>query len=684
MYRPKSPSQQINKNLNKYHLTSREDYHHAAFSRNIGIFSETEQMRLANCKVAIPGMGGVGGNHLITLTRIGIGRFHLADFDVFEPANLNRQAGARLSSLGRPKLEVMKDDALDINPFLDLKLFPKGLLEDLIDEFLEGVDLVVDSLDFFCFEIRRKLFNRAKEKGIYVITAGPLGLSTAMLVFSPDGMGFDDYFSVSDIQSEEEAALHFALGLAPRTTHTKYIDFSKVDLAEKRGPSTDIACKMAAALAATEAVRILLKKGNVEAVPHYVQLDPFTRQYVRGKLRWGNRGLLQKLKMKYVRSLLKNPRHTPLNRKLNPPEETWVSGEIPDSYLDFIIEAGIQAPSGDNVQPWLFEKGPNELRLFLDSEADGSFFNFGQIASVISAGSVIENMLLAAQAVGAGVEISLLPEESDLNFLARLRFDPQNPKSHPLFPYIAQRHTNRRMFSRQKISVKVLEELKELAEADGVSKLRFFSKDTQKGKIANLIYHADKIRTERRDLHEHLAKMIRFDLEEVRNTKDGFYLKNLEAGLLGEQFIKATRSWGVMNFMNKVKLGRVVPFHSSLGIKKSAAVGLLTVLGRDRGDFLAGGRSLQRLWLKLTQLGIAMQPMTAVTLFFLRWQMGGKSDFSLRHQNLLQKVIPAYEKLFQDPAAAWKEAPVMLFRIGYAKEIHHFTSRKDPEHFLRK
>jgi len=82
------------------------DYNHA-FSRNIGWLTEDEQQRLRGARVAIAGLGGVGGFHLLTLARLGVGRFNIADLDRFELANFNRQAGASVSSLGRPKVEVL-------------------------------------------------------------------------------------------------------------------------------------------------------------------------------------------------------------------------------------------------------------------------------------------------------------------------------------------------------------------------------------------------------------------------------------------------------------------------------------------------------------------------------------------------------------------------------------------------
>ncbi|MEW8207449.1 MAG: ThiF family adenylyltransferase, partial [Candidatus Thiodiazotropha taylori] len=98
-----------------------------AFSRNIGWLTEAEQQQLSNARVAIAGLGGVGGSHLLTLTRLGVGRFNLADFDSFAVENFNRQTGANLNTVGKPKLDTMIDAALAINPLLDIKPFPEGV-----------------------------------------------------------------------------------------------------------------------------------------------------------------------------------------------------------------------------------------------------------------------------------------------------------------------------------------------------------------------------------------------------------------------------------------------------------------------------------------------------------------------------------------------------------------------------
>ena len=280
-------------------------YFKEAFSRNIGILSQDEQIRLRKACVAIPGLGGVGGAHLVALTRAGIGKFHVADYDTFEVANINRQFGAKSSTFGRKKLDVMVEEALDINPNISIESFPQGITEENLNEFLDGVDVVVDGLDFFALETRRMMFKEARKKGVHVVTAGPMGFGCAMLVFDPvKSPDFDEYFAIRPGMDKTEKIVSFAMGLAPRGLHVGYIDMDQVDLRTGKGPSFSAACFICAGMATVEAVRIILKRPGLNPVPHYVQFDPYRMKFVAGRLLWGNRGPLQRLKMWWVKKRL--------------------------------------------------------------------------------------------------------------------------------------------------------------------------------------------------------------------------------------------------------------------------------------------------------------------------------------------------------------------------------------------
>ncbi len=275
--------------------------YHAAFARNIGWVTPAEQEVLRHKRVAIAGMGGVGGVHLLTLARLGIGAFHIADFDHFDIANFNRQVGATVSTMGQPKVDVLANMASDINPEIDIVRFPEGVTNANMAAFFEGVDLYVDGLDFFAFDARQATFAMCAKLGIPAITAAPLGMGTAVLNFMPGKMTFEQYFGWGDLPDDEKA-LRFLVGLAPAGLHGPYlVDPSAINLKEQRGPSTIMGCQLCAGAAATEALKILLKRGKVLAAPHGVHFDAFRNKLVRTWRPGGNNHPLQRLAMLLVK-----------------------------------------------------------------------------------------------------------------------------------------------------------------------------------------------------------------------------------------------------------------------------------------------------------------------------------------------------------------------------------------------
>ncbi len=266
-----------------------------AFSRNIGWITEQEQAHLRGKRVAIAGMGGVGGFHLLTLARLGVGKFNIADLDVFEIENFNRQAGAVMSSVGAAKVDVLARMARDINPEADIGVFPHGVNAQNLDAFFRDVDLYIDGLDFFAFDARERVFAYCSEHGIPAVTVAPLGMSAALLNFLPGEMTFEDYFQVSG-RPELDKAIRFLVGLAPALLHRHYLaDPSRVNLKERRGPSTVMACQFCAGVAATEALKILLERGKVWAAPHGIQYDGYRNKFAHTWRPGGNSNPINRL-----------------------------------------------------------------------------------------------------------------------------------------------------------------------------------------------------------------------------------------------------------------------------------------------------------------------------------------------------------------------------------------------------
>src|SRR5687768_836552 len=200
-----------------------------------------------------------------------------------------------MSTVGRPKVEVLAEMARDINPECELNIFPDGVQEHNLARFFEGVDLYVDGLDAFAFNAREAVFAYCAKQGIPAITVAPLGMSAALLNFMPGRMTFEQYFRLEG-KSDLEKSIRFLVGFAPALLHRHYlVDKSRVNLAEARGPSTGLSCQLCAGVAAGEALKILLKRGKVWAAPHAIQFDAFRNRMVHTWRPGGNRHPLNRL-----------------------------------------------------------------------------------------------------------------------------------------------------------------------------------------------------------------------------------------------------------------------------------------------------------------------------------------------------------------------------------------------------
>lgn len=275
-----------------------------AFSRNHGITSTEEQLRLKNATVAIAGMGGVGGDYLITLMRAGVGNFKISDFDDFEVGNFNRQYGATMSAVGRKKMEVMAELALDINPEANIETYPEGINESNVNEFLTGVDVFVDAVEFFEIKVHQLIINACMARGIPAVFGVPLGFGVGVLIYTPEGMSFDEYFDLDYSAPLEQQVLKMSLGCAPAGFHLKYVDPSSVDLAKRKAPSMASGCKLATGMVITQTLMAILHPSELKPLPYYTCYDARLNQLKKGYLWMGNRNPIQKLKFFIARKKL--------------------------------------------------------------------------------------------------------------------------------------------------------------------------------------------------------------------------------------------------------------------------------------------------------------------------------------------------------------------------------------------
>ena len=140
------------------------------FSRTELLLGETSMLKLYRSRVIIFGVGGVGGYVAEGLARSGIGQIDIVDNDTVALSNINRQIIALHSTLGRDKVDVVKERLLDINPSIKVTPHKCFYLPETADRFnFSEYDYVIDAIDTVTGKIQ--LILQAKEAGVPVISA---------------------------------------------------------------------------------------------------------------------------------------------------------------------------------------------------------------------------------------------------------------------------------------------------------------------------------------------------------------------------------------------------------------------------------------------------------------------------------------------------------------------------------
>jgi nitroreductase len=597
--------------------------------------------------------------HLITLARLGIGSFHIADFDRFALANFNRQFGANINTIDRPKVEVLEEMALAINPQLRITRFDEGVNQQNLEAFLSGIDLFVDGFDFFVMDIRRRVYQRCHELGIPCVCAGPIGMGTGFLAFAEGGMSFEQYFRMEG-RPELEQYLRFLVGLVPAALHRPYLaDLTRLNLATKTGPSIGAACQLCAGVATIMAAKILLRRGDVKPAPYSHHYDPFRGILATKKLRFGLNGPLQRLKLS-----LAGPRIIAHMLEQKPPAATF----YPQDPIDEILHAARWAPSADNAQPWHFQKIGDEAILVHLAERDlrNVYCYRDDEPNVLACGMLLENLRIAASAHGRRLDwkIASGPQAQPG---APLRVHVQFTADETVVPDSLYAALGQRAVDRNRYRTRKLTDAERLAlEAALGDQLRIDWYPTAAGRwrFARLSAQATVVRLHAPEtLHIH-QKIIDWDVN-LSPTK-------IPAGALGLRAptLRVMR-WALgdqdhMKLLNRLGGAALSGIEMDyLPILSSAAVFTLRFLNpgqgvREKAELLATGQYIQRFWLTAARLGLALQPTLAMLAFahYGRNEPTFTEDTAVRAK--AKRLAEGFSRLFD----AGPEDYVFIGRIG--------------------
>lgn len=249
--------------------------------RNLGLLTEDQQELLRSSKVAVFGVGGLGGTIFELLVRCGITRFSIVDRDVFEPSNMNRQIFACLDTLGQRKIDAAEARARAINPEVAIDKRDR-VGPDNIADILAGAVVGVMGIDKLepCLVISRA----AREMGIPLVEGWALPFGNVRVISSETpsleemyGLGTEGR-PLESIGDEEFDRLGYDV-LASLGKVEGIADYYSEEAMRRIAtgwiPSFGPIVWLTAVLMALETVKVILNWGDTALGPAFALYDPF-------------------------------------------------------------------------------------------------------------------------------------------------------------------------------------------------------------------------------------------------------------------------------------------------------------------------------------------------------------------------------------------------------------------------
>lgn len=329
-----------------------------------------------------------------------------------------------------------------------------------------------------------------------------------------------------------------------------------------------------------------------------------------------------------------------------------------------ILEYAVNAPSGNNSQPWKFEIKENKIYIHNVLDGDVTPYNFDQKGSYIAHGALIENISIIAAKRGYEAKTELFPNKNNPDNIAIISLEKGVAKEDPLFNYIADRATNRRMYKKTPLKPEHKDEiLKSEKEVIGGGEIRLLDGREEIEKIAWALGLHERLIFENQMIHNIVFSSILWSEKENFEKRKGLYIKtkfpDTPSFLL--PVMKIFGKWSIVKILNKIGFPEKIHKQSAASCISSSALCAILVNNEENENFLRGGRLLQRIWLKATKLGLSIQPMTGIPYLARRIFSGNPDGFSPEQIKIIKQADEIIDGIFNKD----NKTMVMIFRIGY-------------------
>ncbi|WP_327360240.1 Rv1355c family protein [Streptomyces sp. NBC_01296] len=669
------------------HVLPRDEYRELRQSRNRYKITAEEQELLTGRTIAVIGLS-VGAASAVTLAQEGVGsRFRLADFDRLSLSNLNRLR-ASVADVGLPKVVIAARQMYEIDPHLDIEVWPQGLTEENVDAFLTGggrADLLVEECDDLYIKVYARERARAhripvlmetNERGMLDVERFDREPHRPLLHGLLSGVAAADLKTLSTREK-----VPYVLRILDQERPSERFVPSLVEIGQTISSWPQLASGVAlgAALVTDTARRLLL--GTFTASGRYF-VDP--AELVRD----GTETILRSEEPPPARAA----REVAAQEAAAPLHLPEAGRPLDEEAVRRLVSYGIQAPSGGNVQPWRFVSRGRVLECRIDDDLAPTLLDFERSGSHLAIGAAVENIDLAARAAGWACRARVFPDPADPGLVFELSFtdgddgddgdDEAGAADGPRVPlarWIGRRTTNRAPGTDTPLAGPDADALTRCAQESGAL-LDLVTERDGLEEAGRILGACDRLRIMSPALHRDMMAEMRWDEEEVRRTRDGIDVATLQLDRTDLAGISIARHWPNLAFIRRIGGGASFEEGARKLVAASSAIGVLSIPGTTPDAYARGGRALQRLWLTAASRGLAVQPLTALLYLLARVERGGGAGLDPEEIATLQALRTRLAKILPHRP---DNAELILVRLSYAPPPAVRSLRRDVRSCLR-
>jgi molybdopterin/thiamine biosynthesis adenylyltransferase len=611
--------------------------------RNRNMITADEQTRLGALRI---GVAGLSGGHVIahTLAAQGLcGELRLADFDRIELSNLNR-VPATVLDLGLNKAEVAARRIAELDPYLLVRVLDVGLTVDTVDEFLDGLDIVVEECDSLDMKAILREAARTRRIPMLMATSDRGLLDVERFDLEPHRpilhglLGELDVSLLAGMSSREKVPHMLRFLEAGRLSPRGAASLVEIDRTLSTWPqvSSDV---VLGATAIAEAVRRLglgedLRSGRI-------RLD--------------------------VGSALNRLDEPEMVRDRPPPSADYSDPALP-GVSGVVAAAAIRAPSGGNAQPWRIEAGPDVITIRLAPEHT-STMDVGFRGSAVAIGAALFNAKVAAASRRVLGAVTLLEDVDGAPLQATVHLrDGGEPDLAGLYQPMLARETNRRLGTSRPIAADTVEWLHTVAEREG-ARLHLLTGHDDIDRAATILAASDRIRYLTPRLHADMLSELRWPGDQHADT--GIDVRSLELGPGDLAVLDILRRPDVMANLAQWNAGTALGEDTRRRVLASSAVGVISVPGGTLTGYARGGSAVEAVWITAQQRGLTVQPISPVFLYAR--DADDLTELSTSFADELGDLQREFRQLLRIPAGA-SPALVLRFAVGAPASVRSCRS----------